>query len=253
LIEEVLGIIGERPGMPQENRDQALPGPVNRPALAAQNELWAEVMKLASTVESMLHQAVEVLCEGRFELAAEVRAQEQRINGWEVRLEEGCLRTLALYEPVASDLRRMVSALRLLAHLERVGDLASKIAKRSKSFFEDSSAPPIPSSLIILAIAATDAFSKAITALSKDDDDAVWAIVTSEEEIDRQCQLVFKELKDSIRHQPDQATAWLRLMNSARNLERVGDHAVNIAEAIVYIKRGLDIRDAYGEDPPQHV
>jgi phosphate transport system protein len=218
--------------------------------LAAQNELWGELMKLASTVESMLEQAVEVLCEGRSELAAEVRAQKRNIDGWEVQLEERCLRALALYAPVASDLRRMVSALRLLARLERVGDLATKIAKRSKRFFEDSSAPPIPASLIILAIAVTDAFSKVITALSKDDDDAVRAIVTSEEEIDRQCQLVLKELKDSIRHQPDQSAAWLRLMNSARNLERIGDHAVSIAEAIVYIKRGLDIRDAHGGDPP---
>jgi phosphate transport system protein len=239
--------------MQHENRDQALPGPVNRHALAAQIELWGEVMKLASTVDSMLQQAVEVLCEGRPELAAEVRAQERNINGWEVRLEEKCLRALALYAPVASDLRRMVCALRLLAHLERVGDLAKKIAKRSKRFFEDSSAPPIPTSLIILATAVADAFSEVITALSKDDDDAVRAIVTSEEEINRQCQLVLKELKDSIRHQPDQATAWLSLMNSARNLERIGDHAVSIAEAIVYIKRGLDIRDAHGVDPPQHV
>ena len=237
--------------MPQENRDQALPGPVNRPALAVQNELWGEILKLASVVGSMLHQAVEVLCEGRSELAAEVKAQERNINGWEVRLEERYLQILALYEPVASDLRRMVSAIRLLAHLERVGDLSTKIAKRSKRFLEDSPAPPIPASLIILAIAVTDAFNKAITALSKDDDDAVWAIVASEEEIDRQCQLVLKELKTSIRHQPVQATAWLRLMNSARNLERIGDHAVNIAEAIVYIKRGLDIRDAHREDPPQ--
>jgi phosphate transport system protein len=239
--------------MPQENRDQVLPGPVNRPALAAQDELWGEVLKLASTVESMLHQAVELLCEGRSELAAEVKAQERNIDEWEVRLEEKYLRVLALYEPVASDLRRLVSALRLLAHLERAGDSATKIAKRSKRFFEDSSAPPIPASLIILAIAVTDAFSKTITALSKDDDDAVWAIVTSEEEIDRQCQLVLKELKVSIRRQPEQATAWLRLMNSARNLERIGDHAVNIAQAIVYIKRGLDLRDgALLDDAARH-
>jgi phosphate transport system protein len=226
--------------MPQENREQALPGPISRPALAAQEELWAEVLKLASTVGSMLGQAVEVLCEGRCELAAEVSAQERNIDGWEVRLEERCLCVLALYEPVASDLRRMVSALRLLGHLERVGDLATKIAKRSKRFFENSSAPPIPASLLILAIAVTDSFSKSITALSKDDDDAVRAIVSSEEEIDRQCQLVLKELKVSIRRQPEEATAWLRLMNSARNLERIGDHAVHIAEAIIYIKEGQE-------------
>ena len=106
---------------------------MNRTALAAQNELWGEVMKLAATVESMLQLAVEVLCEGRCELAAEVSAQERKIDRWEVRLEESCLRALALYAPVASDLRRMVSALRLLAHLERAGDSATKIARREPS------------------------------------------------------------------------------------------------------------------------
>jgi phosphate transport system protein len=240
VIHELPGISRQRPGMPQKNRDEALPGPENRPDLAAQDELWGEVMKLGSTVESMLHQAVEVLCEGRPDLAAEVRDQERNVDGWEVRIEEMCLRALALYGPVASDLRRTVSALGLLAHLERVGDLATKIAKRSVRFFEDPSAPPIPASLVVLAIAVTDTFSKVIAALSSYDVASGRAIITSEEEIDRQCQMVVKELKDSLRHQPEQVTAWLRLMNSARNLERIGDHAVNIAEAIVYIREGLD-------------
>jgi phosphate transport system protein len=230
-----------RPGavMPQEKSDRAVPGLANRHALAAQDELWSEILEFASAVESMLNQAVQVLCEHRTELADSVKAQERAINEWEVRIEESCIRALALYEPVATDLRRMVSILRLRAVLERIGDLATKIARRSRRFFEASLAPPIPVSLVILAVAVTDAFGVVIKALSTDDASAALSVISGEEAIDRQHELVLRELKNSLRHHPEQVKPLLRLMNSARNLERIGDHIVNIAEAIVFIKEGL--------------
>jgi phosphate transport system protein len=228
--------------MLHEKRDRAVAGPVNRHALEAQDELWGEILELASTVESMLRTAVQILCAGRTELAAAVKAQELSVDRSEVRIEEGCIRTLALYEPVASDLRRTISMLRLRADLERVGDLATKIARRSKRYFEDSLAPPIPASLVILAAAVTDAFGKVIAALSRDDAVGARFIFSYEEEIDRQFQVVSRELKDSLRHHPEQVTPMLRLMNSARNLERAGDHAVNIADAIIFIKEGPGYR-----------
>jgi phosphate transport system protein len=223
--------------MSQGNVGEAVPGPVNpRPGLAAQDEVWGEVLKLAAAVESILHQAVQILCEGGAELAAPVKAQERVIDGWEVRIEKECLRILALYEPLASDLRRMVSVLKLRGDLERVSDLATKIARRSKRSLRDSAAPPIPASLEILARMATDAFSEVVAALGKVDAVAARAAIAGDEEIDRQCRVVLRELKDSLRHHPEWVTPLLRLVNSARNLERIGDHTVNIAEAIVYIK-----------------
>jgi phosphate transport system protein len=225
--------------MPQEKRDQADPRRVNRHTLAAQDELWGEMLTLASVVDSMLHQAVQILCERRTELAAAVKAQERTINEWEVRIEERCIQALALYEPVATDLRRMVSMLKLRRHLERVSNLAMKIARRSKRFADDPLAPPIPASLVILAVAVTDAFGVVIAALSGDDTAAARSVIFGEEAIDRQQQLVLRELKNVLRHHPEQVTPLLRLMNSARNLEGVGDHTVNIAETIIFIKEGL--------------
>jgi phosphate transport system protein len=192
-------------------------------------------LKLATAVEFMLDHAVQSLCEGGGDLAATVKARERQIDEWEVRIEKECLRILALYEPVASDLRRMVSVLKLRADLERVGDLATKIAKRSKRSLRDSAAPPVPASLCVLARIANDAFSAVVSAMGKVDAVAARAAIAGELEIDRQCRVVLRELRNSLRNHPEWVTPLLRLVNSARNLERVGDHTVKIAEAIVYI------------------
>jgi phosphate transport system protein len=204
--------------------------------LAAQDEIWGEVLQLAAAVESMLREAARALCERRGELAAAFKAQERSIDGWEVRIEKECLLVLALYEPVASDLRRIVSVLKLRADLERVSDLATKIVRRTERSRRDSAAPPIPASLEILARMATGAFSEVVAALGNDDDVAARAAIARDEEIDRRYRVVLRTLKDSLREQPEQVTPLLRLVNSARNLERIGDHIVNIAEAILRIK-----------------
>jgi len=99
----------------------------------------------------MLDQAVQALCEGRADLVAPVKAGEREVNGWEVRIERECFRILALYEPVASDLRRTVSVLRIKGDLERVGDLATKLAKRARRHTKDLQDAPIPDSLAALA------------------------------------------------------------------------------------------------------
>jgi phosphate transport system protein len=204
--------------------------------LVAQEEVWGEVLELAAAVESMLNQAGQALCEGGADLSAAIKAQERRIDEWEVRIEKECLRILALYEPLASDLRRTVSVLKVRADLERVSDLAMKIARRSKRSIRDSAAPPIPASLDNLARMATCAFSEVVAALGKVDAVAARSAIASDKEIDRQCRVVLRELKSSLRQHPEWVRPLLRLVNSARNLERIGDHTVNIAEAIVYIK-----------------
>jgi phosphate transport system protein len=208
----------------------------SRPGLAAQDEIWREVLKLAFAVESNLQQAVQALCEGRAEVVAEVKFQERNIDRWEVRIEKECLRILALYEPLATDLRRMVSVLKLTAELERVSDLATKIAKRTKHSCRASSAPHIPPSLESLARMTVITFTQVVAALANDNAIAARAVIAGEDEVDRQCRAVLRELKQSFRHEQMLIKPLLRLVNSARNLERVADHCANIAEAIVYIK-----------------
>jgi phosphate transport system protein len=222
--------------MSQRNVSEANSAPANRRrGLVAQDDVWSEVLKLAAVVESMLEQAAQALCEGRVELVAGVKAQERNIDRWEVRIEQECIRVLALYGPLASDLRRIVSALKLRANLERISDLATKIAKKSMRLRRDTVAPPIPASLYSMASMATDAFSDVVAALDIGDADHARAVITGAKVFDRQFQVVLRELKESLRHQPELVTPLLRLVNLARNLKRIGDHSISIAEAIVHI------------------
>jgi phosphate transport system protein len=223
----------------QERRSRQVTEPVNRHVLQAQDELWREMLELASTVESMLDQAVLVLCENRTELAAVVKTQERTVNAREVRIRERCIRALALYQPVATDLRRLVSVLRLAETLERVGDMAAKIARRTRRAAEDPMAPPIPSSVAILAVAVSHAFKEVIAELRRDDAAGARSALPDERAIDRQYRAVRRELKDAIRRRPERVRPMLRLMNSARNLERVSDHILDIANAIIFIKEGF--------------
>jgi phosphate transport system protein len=199
------------------------------------DEIWDDVVNLATAVESMLRQAVLALCGERAELAPAVKAQERTVDRWEVRIEKDCMLALALYEPLATDLRRIVSVLKLRAELERVSDLATKIALRAQRSGRNSAGRAIPTSLEVLARMATEAFSEVVVALGKDDGVSARSAIADDTQIDLQYRTVLRELKDSLRQQPERVTPLLRLVNSARNLERVGDHSVKIAKAILYI------------------
>jgi phosphate transport system protein len=223
--------------MSQRNVSEALPRPPNRRrGVAALDKIWGEILQLAATVDSMLREAVQALCEGRVELTAGVKAQERSIDAWEVRIEKECMVVLALHEPVASDLRRTLAVLKLRAALEQISDLAAKVAQRSARSCPEAPASPIPDSLELLARMVADAFSEAVVALGTDDAVAARSVIAGDENIDRQCRMVSRTLKDEIRQQPERVTPLLRLINSARNLKRIGDHTVNIAEAIIKIK-----------------
>lgn len=218
------------------------PAAVVRHALTEQDAVWADLLSLAEAVEEMLTASVSALVEGRTDLVPRVRAQEKAIDGWEVRVERACLRVLTLYEPVASDLRRVTVALKVNGNLERVGDLATHIAKRAARLAREPGAPAAPESLGRLARQALEAFRHGVRALETVDAELARSVNAADEAIDRLYREVVDKLKQAIRRDPEQLDNWLRLINSARNLERVADHATNIAEAVIYLKEGNLVR-----------
>ena len=94
--------------------------------------LWSEVLKLAAVVEDALNQSIHALCDGRIELADQIKLQKPAVDRWEVQIERECVRVLALHQPVASDLRRVAAVLKINGDLERLADLSRHIAKRSQ-------------------------------------------------------------------------------------------------------------------------
>lgn len=204
--------------------------------------LWTGVLRLAAIVEVALNHSVHALCEGRADLADEVKDDELAVDQWEMRLERDCLKVLALHQPVASDLRRVAVVLKMNGDLERLGDLARHIAKRVKKLTVDPQAFPIPEPLEAMAIDALEQVHRSLDAVAQCNAALARAVIAGDRQVDQHYRIVLKELKQHIRRDPDRIDNWLRLINTARNLERIGDHATNIAEAVIYLKEGDIIR-----------
>jgi len=204
--------------------------------------LWHQVLKLAAVVETTLNTSIHALCEGRADLAAGVKSEEQSIDRWEVQIERDCLKVLALHQPVASDLRRVAAILRINSDLERMADLARHIAKRTRKLARESTGRALPGGLESMAAEALEQVRESLDALTQGDVALARAVIAGDRKIDRHRRAVVEELKQAIRVDPDHLDAWLHLINATRNIERVADHATNIAEAVVYLKEGDIIR-----------
>ncbi len=131
--------------------------------------LWAEVLKLAAVVEEALKQSIHALCDGRVELAEELKHRKRAMDRWEIQIERECVRVLALHQPVASDLRRVTTVLKINGDLERVCGLARHIAKRVKKLTDHPEAFPIPQALENLALSALAQIHDSLDALTQSD------------------------------------------------------------------------------------
>jgi phosphate transport system protein len=215
---------------------------VGRSFLRDMEGLWAEILKLAAVVEDALNQSIQGLCDGRVELAKELKQKKRAVDRWEVQIERECVRVLALHQPVASDLRRVAAILKINGDLERLCDLARHIAKRVKKLADDPQAFPIPQALENLAIEALSQIHASLDALTQSNVSRAQTVITADQRVDRNYRAVQKQLKAEIIRNPERIDTWLRLVNTARNLERIADHAAKIAESVIYLKEGEILR-----------
>ena len=215
---------------------------VGRIFLRDMEGLWSEVLKLAAVVEDSLNQSIHGLCDGRPELNKELKGRKRAVDSWEIQIERECVRVLALHQPVASDLRRVAAILKINGDLERLSDLARHIGKRVKKLTGDPRAFPIPQSLENLALDALSQAHASFDALTQSNVSRAQAVITADQRVDRDYRAVQKELKAAIIGNPERIDTWLRLVNTARNLERIADHAVKIAESVIYLKQGEILR-----------
>jgi phosphate transport system protein len=211
--------------------------------------LWSEVLKYAAVVEDALGRSIEALRDGRVEQALAVKRQKRLFDRWEVQIERECVRVLALYQPVASDLRRVAAVLKINGDLHRLCDLARHIAKRVKKLAADPGGVPVPQPLENLGLAALDQVRDSLDALTRSNLELARSVIAADQQIDRDYRAVQKQLKQEIIRDPVRVNTLLRLANTARNIERIADHAVKIAESVIYLEQGdiLRHRPADGE------
>jgi phosphate transport system protein len=207
------------------------------------NGVSSRVMELGGMVESQIHQAVYALLQFDAEAADRVMETEHRVNAMEIEIDRELSSIIARRQPTARDLRLLIAISKTTANLERVGDEANKIARMVKSIIESGSSRALPSTdLRIAADLASGLLRTALDAFARLDTAAALSILKDDDLIDKEFDGFVRKLVTYMMEDPRTISASLDLLFLAKAIERIGDHAKNIAEFIIYIVKGADVR-----------
>ncbi len=203
--------------------------------------LREKLATMGSRAEEQITLAMRALAERDDDLARRVITADATIDRDENEIDELALQILATRQPVASDLRFITMSLKFVVDVERIGDLATGIAKRA---LELNRLPPLDSKVDLqrLATLAQKNLHAALDAFVKKDADAATAVITADVEIDRLNASLFAELIAHVATDPATVTRVLPLTSVCRYLERIGDHVKNLAEEVVYMVRATDVK-----------
>jgi phosphate transport system protein len=199
------------------------------------------VLTLSAIVEESVHKAVRAIERRDADLAQRVIGADVEIDHMEVDIEEECLKTLALYQPVATDLRFIVAVLKLSNDLERIGDLASNIAKRAKVLAGHPHVE-VPAQIPVMAEKSQSLLKRALDALVNLDPALARQVMSGDDEVDELFRQVGEQITVGLRQQPDHIAPLLQILHAARHLERISDHASNIARDVIYMVDGEFVR-----------
>ena len=203
------------------------------------------VLQMGGLVESQVAQAVHALGQFDGEVAAQVLKQEEQVNAMEMEIDRDLSSIIARRQPTARDLRLLISVSRTIANLERIGDEAARIARTVQRLLDAgvSSRMRLPvADLSHECELATRQLRKALDAFARLDIDAAVAVLREDDQIDREFDGLMRKLITYMMEDPRTISSAIDLVFVAKALERVGDHAKNLAEAIIYIVKGTDVR-----------
>ena len=199
------------------------------------------ILALSATVEDNVYKAVRSLTERDSALAEEIIKSDVSIDQTEVAIEEECLKVLALNQPVAGDLRFLVAILKINNDLERMGDLAVNIAERAM-FLATREKPDVPLNLPLMAEKTKAMMKKSLDSLMKQDTALAYEVLATDDEIDAMNREMYAQIQNAIRRKPEQLESFIHLLSCSRHLERIADHATNIAEDVIYMIEGIIVR-----------
>lgn len=199
--------------------------------------------EMGGRVENEVALAVRAVLSHDADAAADAIEQDREVDVLERRVESFVIRLLALRQPMAGDLREIVASLRIIAGLERIGDYARNIAKRSLVLGESGAAPRL-SGLAHMARLVQDNLRVVVDAVGERDPRRAEAVWRSDQPIDDIYTAIFRELITYMMEDPRNITPCTHLLFIAKNLERIGDHATNIAETVFYAATGENLPDA---------
>jgi phosphate transport system protein len=208
-------------------------------------ELYAlrdRLLAMGSLAETMIHKGIKALVDRDETLVQAVLAHEEEMDLLCIEIDDRCFTQLALQQPMASDLRFLVSAIKINSDLERIGDQASSIALRARSLIAQPQLKPLID-IPRMATLVQEMVRNSLDAFVRQDPELARNVIDRDDEVDNLRDQVFRELLTYMMGDSTTIPRALELILISRNLERIADHATNIAEDVIYIVRGEDVRE----------
>lgn len=205
------------------------------------SSLREQLLEMGGLVEAAIAASVRAVVERDVALAEQVKAKDRVVNRMEVAIDQSCRRILALRQPAASDLRFITTALKIVTDLERMGDLAVNIAERAVDLAQAPALRPLHD-LAKLAQLSEAQLKRALDAFVTGDAGEAEEVLKGDDHLDALYLKIFSELLGLMMEDPRSIRRATSLMFVAKHLERFGDHATNLAEMVIFMVRGTDVR-----------
>ncbi len=209
-------------------------------------EAYQNLLALSGQVEEMIHLSVKSLMERDSKTASHVISLDSIIDRREVRIEEECLKMLALHQPVAADLRRLTTMMKVNNDLERMADLACNIAERAAQLCAMTDFP-IPGLIRQMADQTIEMVQDGLKAFVNLDIELAFGVIQKDDAIDAANVHVIEELSALMRNHSEWVDAALHCFSASRHLERIADHATNVAEDVIYMVNGVIVRHRHDD------
>jgi len=203
----------------------------------------ARVLEMGGLVEEQVGKAVEALITGNTTLAEEVIANDHKVNALEVASDEACTHIIALRQPTAGDLRMILTIVKTITDLERIGDEAAKIARFAVKIFEsDRITSPRYNEIKYMAGLTTKMLRESLDAFARLDASGAAGVARQDMEVDEEFQMIMRHLITYMMEDPRTITTFIDLLFVVKAIERIGDHAKNMSEYVVFMVKGKDVR-----------
>ena len=214
----------------------------------------ARVLQMGGLVEEQIINAVEALATGNVELANTVMANDHRVNALEVGLDEECSMIIARRQPTASDLRMLLTVIKTITDLERIGDEATKVARMAKLVYEaDRIVSPRFTEIKHMTTIVLDMLRKALDGFARLEVSNATQIARLDESVDEEYRMVLRHLVTYMMEDPRTISMFIEIIFAAKAIERIGDHAKNMSEYVVYMVKGKDVRHTTVEEMEREV
>ena len=202
----------------------------------------SRVLAMGGLVESQIRRALDALASGDLALIDEIIAADQRVNSMEVGLDADCSQLIVRRQPAAGDLRMIFAIAKTVTDLERIGDEAQKIARMAKNIHERGGTLAPPVEVRHAAEAAISMLRRSLDAFARLDCDTAAAVIRDDAGIDTEFRAILRQLVTYMMEDPRTISTALDIVWIAKSIERIGDHAKNMAEYVIYIVKGTDVR-----------